>query len=666
MKLHIHTGAKGLRAFSHDRTVTITIPRKRKQVRDTQQAAGVAYFNEEGAVLLCKRSDGLGWSFPAGGQEPGETPAETARREFKEETGRELPSLADAPSTTLGSFTVFLYQGSQFEPVLCDEHEAHDWFDPEKLPEGTHKGVKEELEALGLEQLAHKLTDRVQDAEFDESDHPRDADGKFSANGGSASKPTKATAKGSKAGVHELLKSGHAFTVEELMKATGTTNRSTIMTALSDLKSPKYAGALGHLSITKRSDGTYHVTKEEGGAMMAAARATSEAPAVKQDVTEPTVLRVTRDPIEGTLHWVKIPGDDREFPIVRSDSRFGLGYEWTPGAAGAWDDFLAGPAQSQNTYISQHLGYTREEALGNIEKLVKRMDESPHYNAKLKHEYHRPNQEAKTLKPLDEAAEKIEDRELRYAIQDVIDDARINANDTIDVEKAAKGNEWDSIFRGSIETLLSDGKSPEVRAFFEKHMAPPAAAKSEPVRARVQEPTSESEPYTGPAYHMIESDDEFTHHVVRYPDKKRQSTHSFMERAHRVREELDKTALKEHVEKLGREQTAAKLEWKKHDWMNSSHATLPAGHKASRSDYSNGDVGYTIQGGDSVYKHYIRTDADGNVQYHRLETPHTSQGLRGQQVQSTSQKGLNPAQAARFAGIYKELGLIPWHKQKKP
>lgn len=88
--------------------------------------------------------------------------------------------------------------------------------------------------------------------------------------GPAGDKPTMATAAGSaKAKTHQLLSSGHPFHVEELMKATGVNNKATIMTALSDLKNPKYAGALGALTIEKRPDGMYHVTKAPAGGFKA-------------------------------------------------------------------------------------------------------------------------------------------------------------------------------------------------------------------------------------------------------------------------------------------------------------------------------------------------------------------------------------------------------------
>lgn len=48
---------------------------------------GAAIFNDEGKVLLQRRSDRNTWGFPGGAMELGESISETARREIKEETG---------------------------------------------------------------------------------------------------------------------------------------------------------------------------------------------------------------------------------------------------------------------------------------------------------------------------------------------------------------------------------------------------------------------------------------------------------------------------------------------------------------------------------------------------------------------------------------------------
>ncbi|ABK85090.1 MutT/NUDIX family protein [Bacillus thuringiensis str. Al Hakam] len=52
--------------------------------------AGGCVFNKEGEVLLQKRGDFNAWGFPGGAMEIGESAAETAIREIKEETGYDV------------------------------------------------------------------------------------------------------------------------------------------------------------------------------------------------------------------------------------------------------------------------------------------------------------------------------------------------------------------------------------------------------------------------------------------------------------------------------------------------------------------------------------------------------------------------------------------------
>lgn len=75
-------------------------------------------------------------------------------------------------------------------------------------------------------------------------------------------KPTTPTSKGIKNQTHELLSSGHPFSLEELMKATGVQKPDMMRAYLADLKNPKYAAKAGALTIVKRLDGQYHVEKQ--------------------------------------------------------------------------------------------------------------------------------------------------------------------------------------------------------------------------------------------------------------------------------------------------------------------------------------------------------------------------------------------------------------------
>lgn len=113
-------------------------------------------------------------------------------------------------------------------------------------------------------------------------------------------KPTSSKASGAKAATHELLSSGHPFSVDELMAATGASSKSTLMTALSDLKSAKYAGKLGALNIVKRPDGTYHVQKDSGAADPKAAEAAMPTSSSQpKDATAPGGTQIKPMPQQG-------------------------------------------------------------------------------------------------------------------------------------------------------------------------------------------------------------------------------------------------------------------------------------------------------------------------------------------------------------------------------
>lgn len=56
-------------------------------------ACAVYLFDENGRILLQKRADDHTWCVPGGSMELGETPEQTAKREFLEETGLNLGNL---------------------------------------------------------------------------------------------------------------------------------------------------------------------------------------------------------------------------------------------------------------------------------------------------------------------------------------------------------------------------------------------------------------------------------------------------------------------------------------------------------------------------------------------------------------------------------------------
>ena len=91
-------------------------------------------------------------------------------------------------------------------------------------------------------------------------------------------KPIKATEKGVKSGVHQLLSTGHAFTIKELQLATEATTEKQISDALAMLKNPKYAGSKGTLEIVKVPGG-YAVKKKAPAAAPAAPAIETPSPA---------------------------------------------------------------------------------------------------------------------------------------------------------------------------------------------------------------------------------------------------------------------------------------------------------------------------------------------------------------------------------------------------
>lgn len=63
---------------------------------------------------------------------------------------------------------------------------------------------------------------------------------------------------------------------------------------------------------------------------------------------------------------------------------------------------------------------------------------------------------------------KIESRINRDAVDEIIDSARINANDTVRDEKLSL-NDWDSMFTATLASILSEGgRNHHVVAFFTK------------------------------------------------------------------------------------------------------------------------------------------------------------------------------------------------------
>lgn len=74
-----------------------------------------------------------------------------------------------------------------------------------------------------------------------------------------------------------------------------------------------------------------------------------------------------------------------------------------------------------------------------------------------------------TFTPMIEAVRKIRSKANREQCDNLIDSARTNANDTLIENKGMADDEWDSVFRGTLVSLLSDGVTDRhVIAFFAK------------------------------------------------------------------------------------------------------------------------------------------------------------------------------------------------------
>lgn len=126
------------------------------------RCAGILFRAADGTVLVLRRAEGAGdcggmWDLPGGHVEDGETLADAALRETREEIGQEF----DSPGVVLTrrvlndvDYTTFLKQVPKpFVPVLNDEHTAFAWVIPsEALAEQPPAMIPPPLEqAMTLE-----------------------------------------------------------------------------------------------------------------------------------------------------------------------------------------------------------------------------------------------------------------------------------------------------------------------------------------------------------------------------------------------------------------------------------------------------------------------------------------------------------------------------------
>lgn len=134
--------------------------------RAPRDAVGVIFRDPRGYVLLLKRSDGSGWSWPGGGVEPGETHRQAALRECWEEMGIRWPddvamTVVNIQGGPVRYVTVVVDVSDTFAPRLNDEHHDWHWMLPETaycLP-NLFPGVSNTLLTMNaaLEEAAHAM-----------------------------------------------------------------------------------------------------------------------------------------------------------------------------------------------------------------------------------------------------------------------------------------------------------------------------------------------------------------------------------------------------------------------------------------------------------------------------------------------------------------------------
>lgn len=114
-------------------------------------AAGVFVFRANDEVLLLKVRRRNAWEYPGGKIDRGESPADAAARELREETGIDVASDALTFVTVddrLGvDFFTFRVDLADVADVVTPKHEVtdHGWYDPLDGPEQLRPEIRDRL-----------------------------------------------------------------------------------------------------------------------------------------------------------------------------------------------------------------------------------------------------------------------------------------------------------------------------------------------------------------------------------------------------------------------------------------------------------------------------------------------------------------------------------------
>lgn len=123
--------------------------------------AGMMIFNQNGELLLLRRTDNLTWCFPGGMMEPGETIEETAIREVFEETGLRITEMTlykifsgrdhyyryPNGDETFNISVIYLADKPEGQSIITnEEHLAFNFFSLDALPCEIHPSIMKKID----------------------------------------------------------------------------------------------------------------------------------------------------------------------------------------------------------------------------------------------------------------------------------------------------------------------------------------------------------------------------------------------------------------------------------------------------------------------------------------------------------------------------------------